>query len=394
MYNFDQVIKRNGSGSTKWDRYQKTAGLADIIPLWVADMDFACLKEVTEALKERAKHPIYGYTDAQADFYAAIIVWEKSRHNVEIKREEIIPITGVVYGFYSLIELLVAQDEKVIVQDPVYPPFFNTPAYLAREVVYNPLIKENGTYRMDLQGFAAKVAADPQIRLLLLCNPHNPTGQCYDKETLNALFEICHKYQLWVIADEIHADILMPGARQCYALNCDEKYWDRLIVLTSPTKTFNLAGLKVAYALIKNPQLQKEFALKAKASGLASINLFGLTALTAAYNYGDQWHKECCAYIYENFKYLKAYLTLNWPGASFKVPEATYLAWVDLHALSLPNDYVERLKNEGRVEVKAGLDFGKDCAQYVRINVACPRAILKEGLERMTAWFKANHCFR
>lgn len=391
MYQFDQAHSRIGTNTTKWDRYSTRWNLEDVIPLWVADMDFDCLQDITQALIERAKHPIYGYTDVSQQVYDAIITWEKERHGVSIQPSQIVMNTGVVYGFYTLIDMLVKPHEKVIVQSPVYPPFFNTPYTLQRDVVFNPLIHDESGWHMDLAGFETLLKANPDIRMFILCNPHNPSGQCHSMEELTKVIELCAQYDVWVVSDEIHADIIMPNQKHISALASDATNDQHVIVLGSPTKTFNLAGLKISYALVKDEQLAQEFAAKAKASGLSSINLFGMEALIAAYSKGAKWNQECCAYIYENFCYVKQFLAEHMPQVRFEIPQATYLAWLDVSALHVPDDFVDRLKFEGHVEFQAGGNFGKGYEQWLRINCACPRTTLAQGLQRMKTWMKQNH---
>ena len=315
---------------------------------------------------------------------------KKRQHDVEVRKEEIIFNTGVVYGFYTLIDMLVKHDEKVIVQPPVYPPFFNIPKSLQREVVYNPLQHGQGGWHMDLQHFEECLKKDASIRMFILCNPHNPTGQCYTLEEINNVMKLCKRYNVWVVSDEIHADIIMPNQHHVSALKCRCAYHDNLILLGAPTKTFNLAGLKISYAIVKNAVLQETFASVAKASGLSSINIFGIEALIAAYTKGDQWREECCAYIYDNFLFLKEFLANTMPLVRYEIPQATYLAWLDFSALQVPADFAERLKFEAHVELQPGIGFGKAYGAYQRVNVACPRETLKEGMLRIYAWLKKN----
>lgn len=390
MYHFDSAQSRLNTSCTKWDRYKTRYQLDDVIPLWVADMDFECLTEVKNAIIHRANHPIYGYTDPPLQLYDSIIQWEKSQHGIDVEKEDIVFNTGVVYGFYTLIEMLVKLDEKVIVQPPVYPPFFNIPKSLSREVVYNPLKHTNNGWKMDLEHFENCLKNDPKIKMFILCNPHNPTGQCYTLEEINNVIEICWRYNVWVISDEIHADIVMPNQKHVSVFKCKKEYQDKVILLGAPTKTFNLAGLKISYAIVKNHDLQKEFASVAKANGLSSINIFGIEALIAAYSKGEKWREECCEYIYDNFHFLKKYLEQKISLVTFEIPQATYLAWLDFSALHVPDDFTERLKFEGHVELQAGVGFGEAYKEYQRLNVACPRKTLEEGLNRIYKWLKEN----
>ena len=389
--NFDTKVNRLGTDSTKWDRYLIRDNLTDIVPLWVADMDFATVPEVTNAIIKRATHPIYAYTDANESVFNSIINWEQRQHNISITKENIILNTGVVYGLYEVIPMLLSKNEKVIVQPPVYPPLFNTPKSLGYEVVYNDLIhNDDGSYSLDINDFEAKLINDPSIKLYIMCNPHNPTGHCYTLEEINSLFKICHKHNIWIISDEIHADIIMPGQKHFSALLSDSIYHEKLIVLGSPTKTFNLAGLKISYAITKNLILAKQFTAKAKACGLSSINIFALEAIKASYTYGDSWLLECRKYIYNNFLYLKDFLDSYLPSVKFNIPEATYLGWLDLSNLNLPENYVQRLKYEAKVEFQGGSGFNEKYHKFIRINVACHRSTLTEGLNRLYNWLKLN----
>lgn len=390
MYNFDKAQSRIGSNCTKWDRYASRYHIEDVIPLWVADMDFECLPEIHEAIIKRANHPIYGYSDPSNALFEAIIKWEGKKHGIAITQEDIVLNTGVVYGFYTLIDMLVSKNEKVIVQNPVYPPFFNTPYRLHRDVVFNPLRKDEDGFHMDLEGFENQLKRHKDIRMFIMCNPHNPTGQCHTLEEINSVMKLCYEYNVWVISDEIHADIIMPNQIHSSAFKCKQMYWDNLIVLGSPTKTFNLAGLKISYAIIKNHKLKDTFASVAKASGLSSINTFGMEALIASYRYGEEWNKECCIYIFENFCFLQDFIKKNMPEVVFEIPQSTYLAWLDFSKLQVPDDMAERLKFEAHVELQAGVGFGNEYASYQRINVACPRHILEEGMNRVVTWLKKN----
>ena len=389
-YPFDVKTNRLNTSSTKWDRYKSRYGMDDVIPLWVADMDFETVPEVNEAMIKRAKHGIFGYTDASEELFEAIINWEKRHHDVDITKDNIVLNTGVVYGLYELIGMLVKEDEKVIVQPPVYPPLFNTPLFLDRKVIYSSLIKKGQHWELDLAGFEKALDDNPDIKLYIMCNPHNPTGNCFTVEELNALFEICYQHNVWVVSDEIHGDLIMPSHKHYSALCSDEKYHDHLIVLAAPTKTFNLAGMKISYALTKNQEFQKQFAAKAKASGLSSINIFGFEALIAAFNHGDEWLKECITYIYDNFLYLDKYLKENLPAIKFSIPQATYLGWLDLSAYDLPDDYFDRLKFDAKVEFNPGAAFDPSYSSYIRINLACHRDTLKEGLARLKNWLDNN----
>lgn len=384
MNRFENPNSRLNTSSTKWDRYLSRYQLDDVIPLWVADMDFMCPEAVEEAIISRAKHGIFGYTDVPLEALEATVQWEKRQHHIDIHQEDIIFTTGVVYAMYTAVELFVKEDEKIVVQTPVYPPFFNTPLSLNREIVYNSLIHDA---EMNLTQLDEMLENDPKIKMLIFCNPHNPIGKAWSKKELYDLLTICEKHDILVMSDEIHADIVFSPHQHTSLLGVDERFNDRIILLGAPTKTFNLAGMKISYALILNKERNVAFAKAAKASGLSSINIFGYEALTAAYNHGDAWLKECLDYISQNMIYLKEFIAQNLPLCRFEIPESTYLAWVDFSAYNLPENFQEILKFEGKVELQDGRGF-KDSDGYQRINVACPRATLEEGLNRIVNTMK------
>ena len=386
MYNFDEANSRIGTSCTKWDRYESRYNLKDVTALWVADMDFNCPPEVSKAMIHRAEHGIFGYTDPTEDCLQAIIDWEKRHHEIDVKKEDIVLTTGVVYAMYTAIEMLVKPDEKVMVMTPVYPPFFNTPASLSREVIYCPLILKPEV-RIDLVKMEEQLKHDSSIKVLIFCNPHNPVGKSWTKEELRELLEITDRYGITVISDEIHADLVFQPLRHVSMLGVDQQYNHHIILLGAPTKTFNLAGMKISYALIPHREMCTEFAKRAKASGLSSINIFGFEALTAAYNHGDVWLKECLNYIYENMVWLKGFLNEHLPLCKYDVPESTYLAWVDFSGYDVPDNFAEILKFEGHVELQDGRGF-KDSDGYQRINCACPRATLEKGMQRVVSCMK------
>lgn len=384
MYCFDKEINRCGTNCIKWDEEKD-----DIIPMWIADMDFACLPEILQSIELRAKHPILGYTFADEQLYDSIIDWQKRHHDVDLTKDNIILNTGVVYALYLLISLFVKEDEKIIVQPPVYPPFFNTPAQLNREVVFSPLINKDNDWLMDFVGFEKALANDPKIKMYILCNPHNPTGKCYSKDDLKRIADICKKYDVLLVSDEIHGDLIMPCGKHTSIMNCIADY-SNVVMLASPTKTFNVAGLKISYMVTKDKKIAEIFGKQAKASGLSSVNIFAMEALKAAYTYGDQWLEQCIEYIYNNFIFLDNYLKENIPQISFNIPDGTYLGWLDFSKLNIEGNLNLRLKNEAKVQLNDGYGFYQPCNNYQRINVACPLDTLKKGLDRIKNWLEEN----
>lgn len=389
-YNFEEVVDRKNTNAIKWEKYEKDESLKDCVPLWIADMDIPVCKEVVDAIVARAKHPVYGYTSAKEELYELIVEWYKKRNNASILKEEIILSTGVVHSYFHMIQKLLKEDEKIIIMTPVYPPFYHVPENMNREFVCCPLIQEGLEYRIDYDLFEKMLSEDPKIKLFNLCNPHNPLGIDFSLEELNKMCEICHRYGVYILSDEIHSDLIMPGYRHNTALNIKDEYKDKLIVTASPTKTFNIAGLKISYLIVPNKELREELNQQFSTSGCSDINLFGLEATVAAYKNAEEWLDELLEHIQNNFNFLKDYLNKNLPKVKFKMPTSTYLAWLDLTEYDLPQDFQERLMKEGNVEFNPGINF-KGEYRHLRINVACPRSQLEKGLDNLKTWLEKNN---
>lgn len=375
-------ISRLNTSCTKWDRYKSRYNLDDVIPLWVADMDFECADEILVRLYKRINHGVFGYTDPSEESYESVVSWMKRKQKVDINKQDISFTTGVVYAFYQYIQQFTDSNEKIIIQTPVYPPFFNVPKYLGREVITNPLMVSNGKWEMDFEDFERKCIENPEIRVLILCNPHNPVGRSWNIDELDKLMGLCLKYSIVVLSDEIHADLTLYPKEHTSLLSLNPKYHKNIVVLGSPTKAFNLAGIKVSYAIIKDIEVKSKFDLCSKNSGLSSINIFGYEALNAAYQGSDDWLVTCKNVISDNYLYLKKWLDTNLPLAKFEIPEATYLAWVNLAEYKLPKDFVKDMMNNYGVQVEDGSSF-IDGDGYIRVNVACSKELLVEGLERI-----------
>ena len=383
MYNFDQEINRRGTNCVKWDKIDK-----DVIPLWIADMDFACLPEVTEAISYRASHPVYGYSFASDKTYQLIVNWYKTNHNVCINPNEIVLNTGVVYSLYQIISLFVNSDEKIIIQPPVYPQFKEVARLLNREVVLNPLIKTAHGYQLDFEGFEQCLQQVNKIKLFILCNPHNPIGKCYSLEEINRLAQICQKHNVILVSDEIHSDIILADNKHYSALLADQKYQDNIIVLSSATKTFNLAGLKMSFTIIRNEQMRQKYVSHGDKCGLTAVNIFAIEAYNAAYSYGKQWSKEVNEYIYNNFLLMKQFIDQKMNKIKFEIPQATYMGWLDFSELNIQGNLNERLLKEAKLFMSDGKNFYDKCSSYQRINVACSKAVLLEALDRLYNWYQ------
>lgn len=388
-YNFDQVVNRHNTYAIKWDKYDNDETLKDCVPLWIADMDFSVCPEIQQALINRCNHPVYGYTHPYDEMFDEIIKWYKKRNDAVITKDQIILSTGVVHTYYHLINNLIKPDEKIIIMTPVYPPFFHTPENMDREIVECPLIQEGLDFRIDFDLFEKLIKEDNKIKMFNLCQPHNPLGIEFTLDELNRLCEICHKYGVYISSDEIHSDLMLPGYKHVTALNVKEEYKDKLIISAAPTKTFNIAGLKLSYIIVPNKELYDKLNKAFSTSGCSDLNIFGYEATLAAYKYGEEWLDELMQYIQENFNFLDKYLKENIPSVKFKMPTCTYMAWLDLTALNLPEDFQERLMKEGKVEFNPGINF-KGEYRHLRINLACPRSQLKQGLDNLKAWLETN----
>lgn len=388
-YNFDKSVSRHNTHSVKWEKYDKDPNIKECIPLWIADMDFEVCNEIKEAIINRANHQIYGYTSAPEELYDSIISWQKRINNINISKDSIILSTGVVYSYYHIINALLKEDEKIIIMTPVYPPFYSTPNKMNRIVVECPLIKDGLDYKIDFDLFEKMLREDNKIKLFNLSQPHNPLGFEFTLEELNKICSICKKYNVYVSSDEIHSDLMLFGNKHVSAINVDEEYKDILIISFAPTKTFNLAGLKISYIVVPNEKLYSLLNNSFEASGCSDVNLFGYEATIAAYKYGEEWFEEVIKYIEDNFKFLDQYLKTNLPKIKFRIPTCTYLGWIDLSEYNLPDDYQEKLIKEGLVEFNPGLAFKGDY-KFLRINVACPKSQLEKGLDNLKNWLDKN----
>ena len=381
-YNFDELVDRHNTNSVKWEKYDKDSSLKDCVPLWIADMDFVVCNEIKEAINKRANHQIYGYTSASDELYDSIVTWQRGKNNINISKDSIILSTGVVYSYYQIINTLLKEDEKIIIMTPVYPPFYSTPNSMNREVVECPLIKDGLNYSIDYDLFEKLIKEDKKIKLFNLCQPHNPLGFEFSLEEMNRLCEICHRYGVYVSSDEIHSDLMLFGNKHISAMNVNDEYKDTLIVSFAPTKTFNLAGLKISYIVVPNNELCEKLKKAFHTSGCSDINIFGYEALIAGYKYGSEWLNEVLKYVEDNLLFLDEYLKTNLPRVKYRVPTCTYLGWLDLSDYDLPKDFQERLIKEANVELNPGSTFKSDY-RFLRINVACSRSLLEKGLNNL-----------
>lgn len=379
-FDFDTVINRRGTNSYKWDIVKEE----DVIPLWVADMDFKAAPAILEALKKRVEHGVFGYTLVPDSYYEAIINWFARRHNWQIDRSWIIYTTGVVPAVSCAIKALTLPGEKVLIQTPDYNCFFSSIKNNGCEVAENELVRRGDSYEVDFEDFERQ-CADEKTTVFLLCNPHNPAGRVWTKEELERMNDICLAHGVRVISDEIHCELVMPGHRFTPFAAISNACRDNSVVLNSPTKAFNIAGLQIANIICADPAMRRRIDRAVNINEVCDVNPFGVVALQAAYNESEEWLDSLNHYIWGNYLALKEFIAKELPRLEVARLEGTYLAWVDIKATGLTSDEAyEKLMKEGRVYVNSGTMYGRRAGEgYLRINLACPRATLLEGLKRM-----------
>ena len=367
----------------RWNHTDECFGENRLLPMWVADMDFSCPEPVVRALIARAEHAIYGYTASTESTYRAIVNWMKRRQGWEIVPEWVCTSPGVVPALNMLVRSLISPGDRVLVQTPVYYPFFSAIRNNLGKVVANSLIYENGFYRMDFADLEKK-AKDPRVKLAILCNPHNPVGRVWNREDLFRFGEICLKNNVLIISDEIHGDLIYKGYVFTPFASIREDFAQHSITCTGPSKTFNLAGLQTSVIIIPNARLRSRFEKTLRSNGLFGIGTFGVVALEAAYNHGEEWLEQVLNYIEKNLRYLEAYVSSHIPKMTVVRPEGTYLVWLDCRRLGLNKWELKQLVlNKARVYLDEGFIFGREGEGFERINIACPRSVLVEALDRI-----------
>lgn len=382
-YNFDEIIDRSGSGDLKHEALLPRWGRNDLLPLWVADMDFATPDFVVDALKARLSHPIFGYTIEPADYRPTIIDWNESHHGWKIKPEWISFIPGIVKGIGFVVNVFTKPGEKVIIQPPVYHPFRMTPEDNGREVVFNPLrLREDGYYDMDFDNLSE--VCDDKCRVLILSNPHNPAGVCWSKETLQCLADFCYEHNIIVISDEIHSDMALFGNRHVPFASVSERAADISITFAAPTKTFNMAGIVSSYAVISNDDLRQRFYGWLKANELDEPTIFAPIATIAAYQKGEEWRKQMLAYVEDNVRFVEDYCREHIPGIRPLRPQASFLVWLNCRGLELSHDkLLELFIDKAHLALNDGEMFGPGGEGFMRLNVGTPRSVLRQALEQL-----------
>jgi cystathionine beta-lyase len=399
---FDEEIGRRGTSSLKWEftqqaeeplRWEQTDrffGEDRILPMWVADMDFRCPEPVVKALIARAQKGIYGYTVPIDTFYQSVVGWMARRHRWEIAPQWICITPGVVPALNMLVRTFISPGDRVLIQPPVYYPFYSAIENNGGEVVTSPLVYEGGRYRMDYVDLTEK-AKDPRVKMAILCSPHNPVGRVWTKDELLHFGEICIKNNVLVISDEIHGDLVYKGHRFTPFAKISHDFAQHSIICTAPSKTFNLAGLLTSCIVIPNDDLRARFGKTLLSIGLVLASSFGVVALQAAYDHGEEWLEKVLTYLQANLEYLETYVTEHIPQIRVVEPEATYLVWLDCRRLGLDKLALERLmREEAGVYLDEGYIFGPEGEGFERINIACPRSVLAEGLDRISKAIDEN----
>jgi cystathionine beta-lyase len=381
-YDFDQTIDRSTTNTVKYDLRKTYFGKADVIPLWVADMDFASPECIRKAVAERAKHEIYGYTLKGDEYFNSIQNWLKKNHNWKIAKENISFSPGVVPGLVLSILALTKPGDKIIIQTPVYFPFFISIEGNEREMVINPLKENDGYYEMDFEDLKSKI--DSQTKMILLSSPHNPVGRVWKKEELEELVDICVQNEILILSDEIHADLVFAPHKHIPIATVSEKAKQQTLTFMAPSKTFNIAGLSTSFVIIENENLLKKYNRALDSFHLFQGNLFGNVATEAAYNNGEEWLEQMLEYTEENIDFVSTFFKKNMPQIQFLKPEGTYLLWIDFRALKMNDkDLKEFLVHKAGIGLNSGNIFGENGSGFMRMNVACPRALLEKALNQL-----------
>jgi len=390
-YNFDKIINRKGTNCLKYDYAVERGKPADVLPLWVADMDFTVSEEITKSLHAAVDHGIYGYIQPKDAYYNAITNWMEKNHNWKTKREWIMKTPGVVFALGAAVKAFTKPGDAVLIQNPVYYPFTNIIRDNDRRVIDNTLVYEKrvtegkSQYSIDYEDFERKIVQE-NIKLFILCNPHNPVGRVWNREELQYLGEICLRHHVIVVSDEIHNDFVYPGFEHTVFANVDPRFAEFTVTCTAPSKTFNLAGLQISNIFISNETLREAFQKEIDKTGYDEPNALGAVACEAAYRGGQEWLDQLRAYLLENLNFLRAYLQEKIPQIHLVEPEGTYLVWLDCSELGISGKELDQfIVEKAGLWLDGGAMFGPSGADFQRVNIACPRATLELALDKLKA---------
>ena len=379
----DSIVNRRGTRSLKYDFAKQRGMPEDALPLWVADMDLKTSSYIEDALVERAKHGIFGYSEAQRPYFESVKAWMKKHHDWEVQEKWLVKTPGVVFALARAVKAYTEPGDGVLIQSPVYYPFSEVIEDNGRKVVSNTLyLGEDDRYHIDLDDFEKKIVEE-KIKLFFLCNPHNPVGRVWTREELTKLGDICVERHVIVVSDEIHQDFVFKGKHLVFA-DLKKEYEDISIVCTSPSKTFNIASLMISNIFIPNRDLKRKFHKELDAAGISQLGVMGLVACEAAYSKGEEWYQAMYSYVADNIAFTKRYVETDLPGVRMIGHEGTYLVWLDFRGTGLSTDALERLiVHKAKLWLDSGKIFGESGRGFQRINVACPRSVLSEALERI-----------
>lgn len=384
--NFDEIIPRRGTNSYKWD----SATSDDILPMWVADMDFRTAPAIIEALQQRVAHGIFGYTRVPDAYYESVIHWFSHRHGWKIERDWMIYTSGVVPALSAIIKALTTPGDGVLVQTPVYNCFFSSIRNNGCTIVSNPLVRIGNTYVIDYEDLEQK-AVNPKTRLMLLCNPHNPAGRVWTREELERIGDICLRHGVTVVSDEIHCELVYPGHTYTPFASLSERFLNNSITCLSPSKAFNMAGLQIANIVSSDADVLRKIDRAININEVCDVNPFGITATIAAYNEGEEWLSQLIDYLYQNYLYMKHFCTEYLPHFPLTDLQGTYLVWMDCRTLGIPSEELEeQLTEKAKLWLNAGTMYGPEGEGFMRWNIACPRTALVEGLKRFTEFVTAQ----
>ena len=380
---FDTVVERRDTYSLKYDFAKRRNMLEDLLPLWVADMDFKVSSYIQEAIQKQTEHGIFGYSEVQEEYFEVVRKWMKRHYDWKVDSKWLIKTPGIVYALAMAVQAFTEEGDGVLIQQPVYYPFSEVIIDNGRKLVSNTLVQdESGRYGIDFEDFEEKIVTE-KIKLFFLCNPHNPVGRVWSEEELKRIGDICYKHHVVVVSDEIHADFVFRGKHHVFA-KLKKEYEEISVVATSPSKTFNIAGLQVSNIFIPNPELKRKFRKQIDASGYSQLNVMGLVATKAAYEHGDEWYEAMHKYVSENIAYTKQFIEEKLPDITIVETEGTYLMWLDFRKLGLSESELEDLiVKKAKLWLDSGRIFGTAGKGFQRINVACPRKTLTEALTRL-----------
>lgn len=382
-YNFDEKVNRRGTSCLKYDFGMKRKGRDDLLPLWVADMDFKLPEEILKELHNRIDHGIFGYTDLDETYHAAVDRWFYTHHGYHVDVEALTVGCGVVYGLATGVKAFTKKGDAILIQQPVYYPFREVIEDNGRTFVNSQLHYEDGVYTIDFEDFEKKIVEN-NVKVFILCNPHNPVGRVWTKEELEKIGDICLRHDVVIMDDEIHCDFIYPGYQFTSFMNLDSKYQKNLVLYTSPSKTFNIAGLQPANIIIPDEKLRTAYRRANTAAGYSQGNLMGMEAVKAVYTKGDEWVKELVEYITGNMEYVREFVKTNFPKARFVEPEGTYLIWIDFSEYGFSDEELEHIMvEEAKLWLDCGIVFGPETAQFERFNIACPRATVVQAFEQL-----------